>query len=360
LNSFNGVVLAENFPHPQKGEHVCFVPFLLRGLGFPIHPFLRGLLAFYGIQLHHLTPGSILHISGFVALCEMFLGCEAHFELWRKYFCLVPRTRDGTIFEVGGAEVCRIAGTGYPVGTPKEFEMWTSEWFYIEDVPLFDPTRRGLPEYSDAFPKKRYNWRPKSLPQEESAEVLRLSTHVRLLAHHKLTMIDVMAAVLTRCVQPLQQRVHPLWRYNGTSDTTRSRRLGPADQTALAAALADLFKGEQEDFVQRSSKDGYSCHNPIEWVSLYTYCNYSSVFPLCPFLTEAVKLYANRNGGASSRQSTVRLLNPKTMPVRTIRAITKTRTYQSNSKAGFSTRRALITPKWPSLPTTLDLFLPPP
>ena len=154
LSSFNGEALAENFPHPQKGERVCFVPFLLRGLRFPIHPFLRGLLVFYGIQLHHLTPGSILHISGFVALCEMFLGCEAHFELWRKYFCLVPRTRDKTIFEVGGAEVCRIAGTGYPMGTPKEYEEWPSEWFYIEDVPLFDPARRGLPEYSDDPPKK--------------------------------------------------------------------------------------------------------------------------------------------------------------------------------------------------------------
>ena len=58
------------------GERVCFVPFLLRGVGFPIHPFLRGLLEYYGIQLHSLTPASILHIAGYVALCELFLGCE--------------------------------------------------------------------------------------------------------------------------------------------------------------------------------------------------------------------------------------------------------------------------------------------
>ena len=59
---------------------------------FPIHPSLGGLLEYYGLQLHNLTPGSILHIAGFVALCELFLGCEAHFDLWRKYFCLVPRS----------------------------------------------------------------------------------------------------------------------------------------------------------------------------------------------------------------------------------------------------------------------------
>ena len=90
LTSFDGEAFVENFPNPNQGERVCFVPFLLRGLGFPIHPFLWGLLEFYGIQLHHLPPGSILHISGFIALCEMILGCKAHFELWRKYFYLVP------------------------------------------------------------------------------------------------------------------------------------------------------------------------------------------------------------------------------------------------------------------------------
>ena len=97
---------AENFPNPSQGERVCFTSFLLGGVGLPIHPFLRGLLEHYGIQLHNLTPGYILHISGFVALCELFLRCEAHFELWKKFFCLVPRHQGGgSIFEVGGTEL---------------------------------------------------------------------------------------------------------------------------------------------------------------------------------------------------------------------------------------------------------------
>ena len=92
LTTYNGEALAEKFPNPHPGERVCFVFFLPRGMGFPIHPFLRGLLEYYGLQLHNLTPGSILHIAGFVALCELSLGCEAHFDLWRKYLCLVPRS----------------------------------------------------------------------------------------------------------------------------------------------------------------------------------------------------------------------------------------------------------------------------
>ena len=93
LTSMGDDALAENFPNPSQGERVCFISLLPRGVGLPIHPFLRGLLEYYGIQLHNLTPGSVLHISGFVALCELFLGCEAHFEPWKKFFCLVPATR---------------------------------------------------------------------------------------------------------------------------------------------------------------------------------------------------------------------------------------------------------------------------
>ena len=81
LPSFNEGTQAEDFPNPSGGERVCFIPYLLRGVGFPIHPFLRGLLEYYGLQLHNFTPASILHIAGYVALCELFLGVEAHFRI---------------------------------------------------------------------------------------------------------------------------------------------------------------------------------------------------------------------------------------------------------------------------------------
>ena len=64
LATYNGGVQAESFPNPSMGERVCLAPYLLRGLGFPIHPFLRRLLEFYGLQLHNFTPASILHIAG--------------------------------------------------------------------------------------------------------------------------------------------------------------------------------------------------------------------------------------------------------------------------------------------------------
>jgi len=63
-------------------ESVVFHPHVLRGLDFPISNFFRGLLHHWGIQVHHLTPNSILHISIFVHLCEAFLGIEPHFDLF--------------------------------------------------------------------------------------------------------------------------------------------------------------------------------------------------------------------------------------------------------------------------------------
>ena len=178
---------------------MCFVPYLVRGVGFPIHPFLRRLLEYYGLQLHNFTPASILHIAGYVALCELFIGCEAHFELWRKLFYLVPRNHEGLIFEVGGAEIWRIADTGYPSSTPrKASEEWPSEWFYIEDVALPDPVRRGLPEFISVPLKKSHSWRPRSLEEDDSAEVCQLLSKIKMLAQSGYTIVEVMATSIVR------------------------------------------------------------------------------------------------------------------------------------------------------------------
>ena len=74
---------------------------------------------------------------------------------------------------MGGAKIWRIAGTGYLSGTPKKTsEDWPSEWFYMEDVPLPDPMRMGLPEFNKAPLKKRRSWRPRSPQEEDNREIL--------------------------------------------------------------------------------------------------------------------------------------------------------------------------------------------
>ena len=66
--------VGEPFPTPDTNELVVSEAYLVRGFGIPTHPFLRKLLGYYGINLCHLPPNSILHISLFINLCEAFIG----------------------------------------------------------------------------------------------------------------------------------------------------------------------------------------------------------------------------------------------------------------------------------------------
>src|SRR5438045_9422533 len=72
----------EAFPTANTGEIVVFEPFFYRGFSVPTSRFFRGLLHFYKIELVHLNPNSILHISTFIHLCEAYLGIEPHFALF--------------------------------------------------------------------------------------------------------------------------------------------------------------------------------------------------------------------------------------------------------------------------------------
>ena len=64
----------EPFPTPHTDEAVVFEDYFWRGLGFPVHPFLRDLMEFWVISLCNLHPNTILHVSIFMHFYEAFLG----------------------------------------------------------------------------------------------------------------------------------------------------------------------------------------------------------------------------------------------------------------------------------------------
>ena len=43
-------------PTLESHERVVFLPHLIRGMGFPLHPFVRGLIFYYGPDFHDLAP----------------------------------------------------------------------------------------------------------------------------------------------------------------------------------------------------------------------------------------------------------------------------------------------------------------
>jgi hypothetical protein len=71
---------------PPEGYMVSFVAFHERGLGMPPSCFMRALLHYYKVELHHLTTNSISQAAIFVAVCKGYLGMEPHWNLWLHLF----------------------------------------------------------------------------------------------------------------------------------------------------------------------------------------------------------------------------------------------------------------------------------
>ena len=143
---------------------VSFLTFHERGLGYPTHWFLCGLLNEWGLELQHLNPTRVLHVTGFVTICEAFLGMEPHMGFFRRIFTgqalsegKLPRT-----VPVGGFALQkkpRPSGS-YPAYSPYDSNQgWHGEWFYIKnpiEVPFLLFTRRSLERWES------WSWGPSS------------------------------------------------------------------------------------------------------------------------------------------------------------------------------------------------------
>jgi hypothetical protein len=136
----------ERIPKPPSGFWVMFFAFLLHGLSLPAHEFLRGLLFVYGVQLHELTPNSILHIAYFITLCESFLGIEPHFLLWKFLFQLRPSVALSKKPELGGDVVSIRAESQY-----LEFP-WLPQYKVGGKSGFISKTGKSLPLTSTALP----------------------------------------------------------------------------------------------------------------------------------------------------------------------------------------------------------------
>ena len=76
----------ETEPKPPQGYVVSFERLHERGFGVPVCRFMRALCEYYGAELHNFSPNSISQAAVFVAVCEGYLGIEAHWDLWIHLF----------------------------------------------------------------------------------------------------------------------------------------------------------------------------------------------------------------------------------------------------------------------------------
>lgn len=116
---------------PVTDECVVHQDFFDRGLGFPLHPFVRGLLLFFGSQLHHLSPIEILHIANFITICECYLGTPPHFELFRHLFCIRVQMNGKDFRDLAGVSLqLRPLSNFFLVAFPKSLWAWHKNWPY--------------------------------------------------------------------------------------------------------------------------------------------------------------------------------------------------------------------------------------
>jgi hypothetical protein len=215
----------KRIPKPRDGFRVMFFAFLLRRLSLPAHEFLHGLLFVYGVQLHQLTPNSLLHIACFITLCESFLGIDSHFFLWRSLFWLCPSVALSKKPKLGGACISVCSESQY-----LEFSMsalvqgWRTKWFYIKVRKSSSSDKYGIAPFDASQElKKLALW--DSPPTEAEIEGIKpLLARIQELKSGRggaLLGTQLMVFFLQRWVQPLQHRLSKLWTFSGLGDPSR-------------------------------------------------------------------------------------------------------------------------------------------
>ena len=106
-------------PTPKPYERVVFLTHFVRGLGFPLHPFVCGLMFYYGLDFHDLAPNFILNISVFIVVCEAFL-------------CICPISAYGSRLSMSSRRWCaatrRSAEAPWWARCPTSYGLWAPLW----------------------------------------------------------------------------------------------------------------------------------------------------------------------------------------------------------------------------------------
>ncbi|KAK1648128.1 hypothetical protein QYE76_065933 [Lolium multiflorum] len=255
----------ESYPNPPMEYRVSFVDHLIRGLSAPIHDFLRGLLFVYGIQLHQLTPNSILHISIFITLCECFLGIPPNWALWKRIFCLRRNGSHNATYNIGGVVICVRTDVDYfDVKFPDSVQGWRKRWLYIHEESANSVEHNIIPFDGSAKIQRRRSWDAEASEEEKKAtEALTSRIHqLQNTRGKELSGVQITAYFLRIRVQPLQARKNPLWTYAGENDANRlSNDLSVKDLEKLIRRISSLNK---KDPIPSSCRvEPYSSANPL-------------------------------------------------------------------------------------------------
>jgi hypothetical protein len=210
-------LFSQTFPHENVDKIVTFYRFAERGLALPSCSFFHGLLYFYRLELHHLNPNSICHITIFIHFYEAFLGIKPHWDLFRFLFRVKPQPTTKNLSVVGGTgiQLRQQASNRYlSYKFPSNIPGWKNHWFYIENH------APQLPEKSGKPPVVRPEWNTELLivDLDQVDELLAI-----IVAHKEIgvTEASVMFSFFKRRIHPIQQRHTLGFEYIGAEDPSR-------------------------------------------------------------------------------------------------------------------------------------------
>lgn len=239
--SIGGWEAAEDhaIPSLRPGQIVMFTHFIHMGLGFPASEFFRGFLHFYRLKLNHLCPNTILHMSIFVHLCEVYIGIPPSFTLFRYFFRVKSQPNNQNLAPLGGAAIQFRAG-----GKKEQYlsyslidsnKDWASKWFYIANV------LPGLEVHGNDHPQVIPAW-SEDITNAQKDEIQPYLNRIQSLKNKGLNGLAVIASWVKRWIQPLKDRVNYGFEYIGENDLTRMSKEELSEEEVLKR-VKKMLKG---------------------------------------------------------------------------------------------------------------------
>ena len=169
------------------------------------------MLSYYGIHLVHLVPNSIVILSTFAHLCEMFLGIPPNLHLFRYFFLLRPNASDGA---VGSCSFQRRSDNRLeafiPLTLKEKWVGWTRHWSYA----AADDSWESL-QWLEAHASMKPEWSAKEVLKVGARCTLDRIRHLR---DAGLTGAMVIGDFVHHRLSPLRERAHMACYYRGVDD----------------------------------------------------------------------------------------------------------------------------------------------
>ena len=112
---------------------MVFFPHFKRGFSLPASTFFHDFLEFFGLHHHYLGAGAIMQLSGFVTLCEGYLGVAPSIDLWAHFFSLKQQGPTvGEFSDCGATVISKQSGADCPkIPLEDSAKKWQNSFFYV-------------------------------------------------------------------------------------------------------------------------------------------------------------------------------------------------------------------------------------